>query len=307
MKAEDAVYLGGLRLEGSRAMKRFGMSLFLPAVVSVLAISGCSSGSSSSGTSADRTTIESTPASAPPSSSVDVSTTTPAVAPTSSSPSISAESTTVPAPTTVPASNRLNASDVQALITGDLASAPWAASILSMSDTTLLRRPVVAIEMTDQTAMSDAMNGLQTALLTSEKWGVIEVYDPTYAYFVSIGSLDLFDPIDLPTPPASAEEVLPWLNQAFGVNSPAPENWVAHVTSAEYAATVPSGYTNAVVIGTDLPWGTGGNPAAQVIAQAIYAAEPTFATTFVIHYSEADYQYSGDIVTQMGQFGYWFR
>ena len=287
-------------------MKRSGSPQILASVFVVLLSAGCSSSSSSSESSGDSATTAAPPAtstSALPESSV-ASTPTSAEASTSSPTVVPPDSTTSSAPLPDTASNRLSASYVKSRIEGDLASQPWATSVVSVSEATLLRRPVVSIELTDQTAVTDAMSGLQTALSTSEMWGVLEFHDPTFAYFAAIGSPGTDDPVELPASPASAEAFLPWLNQAFGAGSPAPEEWVARVTSAEFAASVPSGFTNALVIGTDLPWGTGGNPTAQLIAQAVYAAEPSFATSFVIHFAEANYEYSGEIVPQIGQFGY---
>ncbi len=200
--------------------------------------------------------------------------------------------------------NRLAAADIQALIDGDLASESWVSSASNITETTLLRRPVVSITFTDETSRNDANMALQTALAATDKWGVLELSDPNITSFIIIGSIASEDPIELPASPTSAEEFVPWLNESFGTGSPAPEDWVAHVKSVEFAAALPTGFTDALVVKTDLPWDAEGKRIAEVIAQAIYTAAPTFATSYTIYYGEGDYESSGYIVPEMAMFGY---
>ncbi|MBI4883203.1 MAG: hypothetical protein HY826_04030 [Actinobacteria bacterium] len=190
--------------------------------------------------------------------------------------------------------DRLQAADILALIDGTLSNDAWVFSVVSMSEVDLLRRPVVRIALSDQNAVVEAMNALQSALMSVDVWGVLEISGPDSTSFGTIG-LASFEPIELPPPVASGEEFSKWLDQAFGSGSPAPEDWVAHVTSTGFAESLPTGYTSVLTVQTDLPWDADGRRIANEIAQAIAAGSLSFAVSFTIYYADTGYEFSGAI------------
>ncbi len=219
--------------------------------------------------------------------------------------SAAAVATTVPTAPSGPA--RLAASDVQALIDGALAAESWASSVVGLSDAVVLRRPVVRIMISDQDAAFAAFSTLQTALqsspVTDERWGVLEVSGPSFTSFAPLG-LTWFEPVVLPPPPASGELFAGWLDQAFGASSSAPEDWVAHVKSTGFAASLPSGGSNVLTVQTDLAFDADGHRIAAEIFEAILAAAYPGATHFAVYFGDGNNEYSGEIVPASGAFGY---
>lgn len=193
----------------------------------------------------------------------------------------------------------LTTDDVEQALVGELASQPWANSITSLTETVLLGRPAVSIGFADAPSLQDARSPILEALEATGKWGLIEFFDPDMSDFSAVGSPSDFDAVELPAPPASADDVMPWFGQAFGPGSPYEEQWVAHVKSVEFAESLPSGFGDVVVVRTDLPWDSDGRRAATVIVWALAVAEPPFAKAYSVRFNEGDYEMTGELAPGM--------
>ena len=198
----------------------------------------------------------------------------------------------------------ISADTINELLEGELASEPWASSVTEVQEATYLRRPVVSIGFADEAARNEAQTVIQDAFLEREEWGVLEIYSPVLSGFQTIGNSSSFPVIELPATPASAPEFAGWLDAAFGSGSPEPEAWVEHVQSSEYAASLPTGNYEVLIVRTDLPFDQTGQRTAQLIIQAIYTAEPTFAKQFAVYYADGSNMTAGDIVPGLAAFGY---
>lgn len=197
----------------------------------------------------------------------------------------------------------LTAAGVEAMLEGDLASEAWAASVTGVGEETYLRRPVVSIGFKDTTALTEAQMPLQDAFLDEPVWGVIELLSPDFTAFITIGNTGDFPAEEIPAAPATAPELAGWFDAAFGSGSPLPEAWVASVKSTEFAASTTAGYSDVLVVNTDLPYDPEGKRKAEVIHHAIATAAPTYAKTFDIRFADGN-SLMGEIVPGIAAFGY---
>lgn len=201
-------------------------------------------------------------------------------------------------------SGPLTAADVQAALDDTFAGAEWRAAVTGVTDSTLLRRPVVAVKFKDDISANEGFRAMQASLTADYpgKAAVIECSGVSTPMWAPVGGGEL-EAVQLPAAPGAAQDFLPWLESAFGADSPVPESWVGHVEKAEYAAELEGGWTNALVLTTDLKFDAAGQTQASIIQQAVIAAKPTFATTLVVRFADGNIL-AGDVTSALGGFGY---
>lgn len=201
-------------------------------------------------------------------------------------------------------SGPLTAQDVQAALDGPFAAEAWSDGVTGVTEETLLRRPVVVVKFKDDATANQGFTSLQTSLSAQYpgKAAVVECAGKSMPMWATMGGGQM-EKVALPASPGSAQDFLGWLESAFGKGSPKPEAWVARVKKAEYAQETEDGWTNALVLTTDLAFDAEGMRQASIVQQAVIAAKPTFATTLVVRFSDGKVL-AGDINAAFGGFGY---